>query len=161
MDSETLQYPAKIAEEDSFNEEPLIIRFSGNQFFPKFGVNRRDAETAVGKRTLKRMVRFGFVVPVVCRHKLTVFDVDDLCSAWDAWRARPITPPRPPRRRYQVRFSLRRLVLRRDNYICRYCQGIANSVDHVIPFSKGGKDVEGNLVAACMPCNRRKGARLP
>lgn len=53
---------------------------------------------------------------------------------------------------------LRLYVLRRDNWTCRYCGGPANSVDHVIPFSKGGPNITWNLVAACMPCNTRKGA---
>jgi len=31
----------------------------------------------------------------------------------------------------------------------------------VIPRSRGGKSVWGNIVAACASCNRRKGNRLP
>ncbi len=55
---------------------------------------------------------------------------------------------------------LRAYVLRRDRYKCQYC-GVSSrraymEVDHIIPRSKGGMDVEWNLCAACMPCNRRK-----
>jgi 5-methylcytosine-specific restriction endonuclease McrA len=35
------------------------------------------------------------------------------------------------------------------------------TVDHVIPRSLGGHASWENLVAACAPCNRRKGNRRP
>lgn len=31
------------------------------------------------------------------------------------------------------------------------------SVDHVIPLSKGGNNNKGNLVPACIDCNRKRG----
>lgn len=33
--------------------------------------------------------------------------------------------------------------------------------DHVIPVSKGGRDLWENVVAACFHCNSRKGNRTP
>ncbi|MGD2206548.1 MAG: HNH endonuclease [Anaerolineae bacterium] len=66
------------------------------------------------------------------------------------------------------RFSLplsRRAVLARDHYACQYCgvqPGKARlTLDHVLPRSRGGKTVWENVVAACGPCNRRKGDRTP
>lgn len=48
---------------------------------------------------------------------------------------------------------------------CVYCGttlGLANAtLDHVIPLSRGGSHLPGNLVAACQPCNQLKGALLP
>src|SRR3954465_3676433 len=46
---------------------------------------------------------------------------------------------------------------------CQYCGSTkaGPTVDHVIPRSRGGKSVWENIVAACPPCNRRKGNRLP
>lgn len=35
------------------------------------------------------------------------------------------------------------------------------TIDHVIPRSRGGHDGCGNIVAACFPCNNRKGGRMP
>jgi 5-methylcytosine-specific restriction endonuclease McrA len=35
------------------------------------------------------------------------------------------------------------------------------TIDHVIPKSKGGDDSWDNLVAACLPCNNKKGDRTP
>jgi len=52
-------------------------------------------------------------------------------------------------------------VLRRDGYACVYCGGHADTVDHVLPRSRGGGDTWLNLVAACRSCNGRKGDRTP
>jgi 5-methylcytosine-specific restriction endonuclease McrA len=66
------------------------------------------------------------------------------------------------------RFSLpvsRRTVLARDGYTCQYCGGQPGkaclTLDHVVPRSRGGETRWENVVAACGPCNRRKGDRLP
>lgn len=53
----------------------------------------------------------------------------------------------------------RRGVLRRDSHKCAYCGGSANTIDHVTPKSKGGKDTWENLVACCLRCNNAKGDR--
>lgn len=55
---------------------------------------------------------------------------------------------------------IRSEVLARDGFACHYCGGPASEVDHVLPVSRGGNDALGNLVAACLPCNRRKGKRV-
>ncbi|MGI9142010.1 MAG: HNH endonuclease, partial [Fluviibacter sp.] len=56
--------------------------------------------------------------------------------------------------------KIRAAVLARDNHICAYClSDQANTVDHVVPRSKGGTDDLDNLVAACMSCNSSKQAR--
>lgn len=53
-------------------------------------------------------------------------------------------------------------VLRRDEHRCQYC-GVegANTVDHVVPRSLGGKSTWRNTVAACNACNQRKRDRTP
>ncbi len=55
----------------------------------------------------------------------------------------------------------RRAVFARDNHICQYCGGKAESIDHVVPKSRGGKHEWENVVAACRRCNARKMNRLP
>ena len=51
-------------------------------------------------------------------------------------------------------------VLHRDNYVCFYCGGDANQVDHVVPISKQGDVMDmDNMVAACKRCNVSKGNR--
>lgn len=56
----------------------------------------------------------------------------------------------------------RRNILRRDNHECQYCGSRDRlTLDHVHPKSRGGPDTWENLVAACVPCNNRKGNRTP
>ncbi len=47
-------------------------------------------------------------------------------------------------------------ILKRDQNICAYCGGHANSVDHIHPVNHGGTDDDTNLVACCTPCNSSK-----
>jgi len=53
----------------------------------------------------------------------------------------------------------RRAIFARDGGRCVYCGGPANSVDHVVPRSRGGRHVWENVVAACRRCNHIKGDR--
>ncbi len=48
----------------------------------------------------------------------------------------------------------------RDTPSCVYCGEPGQEVDHVIPISKGGLTVKGNLVLACRICNQRKRATI-
>ncbi|MFJ4701941.1 HNH endonuclease [Streptomyces sp. NPDC088768] len=50
-------------------------------------------------------------------------------------------------------------VLARWSHSCCYCGGWATHLDHVIPLSRGGADVESNMVPACERCNLSKGAK--
>ena len=63
--------------------------------------------------------------------------------------------------RVSAKYKMVRLrVLHRDNYVCYYCGGDANQVDHVVPISKQGDLMDmDNMVAACKPCNVSKGNR--
>jgi len=54
----------------------------------------------------------------------------------------------------------RRAVFARDHSRCQYCGSAAESIDHVVPRSRGGAHVWENVVAACRPCNMRKRDRL-
>ena len=63
----------------------------------------------------------------------------------------------PVRRRAPLN---RRAVFARDGGRCQYCAGPAESIDHVVPRSRGGEHVWENVVAACRPCNTRKRDRL-
>lgn len=53
----------------------------------------------------------------------------------------------------------------RDAHLCLYCgrdvprQHLTR--DHVVPLSRGGRDIWENVVAACFHCNSRKGGRTP
>ncbi|OKI71401.1 HNH endonuclease [Streptomyces sp. MJM1172] len=50
-------------------------------------------------------------------------------------------------------------ILARWGSACAYCGKRAEHLDHVVPLSRGGEDVESNMVPACAPCNLSKGAK--
>jgi 5-methylcytosine-specific restriction endonuclease McrA len=50
----------------------------------------------------------------------------------------------------------RRSIFARDGHRCQYCGDTAESIDHVVPRSRGGPHTWDNVVAACRPCNVRK-----
>lgn len=52
-------------------------------------------------------------------------------------------------------------IFKRDNFTCQKCgsQEVLE-LDHIIPFSKNGKDDESNYQTLCQPCNRKKKDRL-
>src|SRR5436305_1224937 len=61
---------------------------------------------------------------------------------------------------------LRRLVTTRAQGRCEYC-GLAQAgqeatfhIDHIMPESKGGRTIAGNLALACVSCSLRKEARV-
>lgn len=53
----------------------------------------------------------------------------------------------------------------RDNNECQYCgkhlSNAEQTLDHVTPASKGGKNTWQNLVVACKPCNHYKADNTP
>jgi 5-methylcytosine-specific restriction endonuclease McrA len=55
----------------------------------------------------------------------------------------------------------RRGVFARDDHRCQYCGAAADSIDHVMPRSRGGAHVWENVAAACRPCNLAKRDRTP
>lgn len=55
----------------------------------------------------------------------------------------------------------RRAVFGRDGNRCQYCGGPAESIDHVLPKSKGGDHSWENVVACCRSCNLRKADKTP
>lgn len=58
-----------------------------------------------------------------------------------------------------------RSLFKRDRYMCAYCGNTFPehklSRDHIIPTSKGGKDVWTNVVTSCKHDNQRKDDRTP
>ncbi len=66
----------------------------------------------------------------------------------------------------EIRLSLRFKVLQRDRFRCVTCgnspvrdAGCKLQVDHVVPFSRGGKTEPANLRTLCAHCNLGRGAR--
>lgn len=71
---------------------------------------------------------------------------------------------KPRSRKKSIKFS-RANVLLRDGHTCQYCGSEFDpeqlNYDHVLPRARGGRRDWENIVAACFPCNARKGNRTP
>lgn len=67
-----------------------------------------------------------------------------------------------PRRMQQV---TRKNIFLRDGFRCMYCGARSPKVilelEHIVPRSRGGKNVWENLVAGCHECNQKKRDRTP
>lgn len=66
---------------------------------------------------------------------------------------------------FRVPTLTNRALFRRDQHICAYCGGefghLELTRDHVMPTSRGGKDIWQNVVASCGGCNKVKDDRTP
>ncbi|MFM8984328.1 MAG: HNH endonuclease [Spartobacteria bacterium] len=64
----------------------------------------------------------------------------------------------------EVKFT-RHNVFERDNNTCQYCGNLFSrdslNLDHIMPRDRGGQTTWENIVCSCIPCNTRKGNRLP
>lgn len=63
---------------------------------------------------------------------------------------------KPVRRIAFTRFNL----FLRDEFMCQYCGAKGDlTFDHVVPRARGGVTSWENVVAACSPCNLKKGSK--
>ena len=95
--------------------------------------------------------------------------VEVLAESGDVWSSSALEVPVPSvvRLRYYVKVPYqrtaplsRRAVFARDAGRCQYCGKSAESIDHVVPRSKGGPHSWDNVVACCRRCNTLKSDRL-
>jgi len=89
--------------------------------------------------------------PLLCRSTSVQVEVPSIVRLHSVVRlpTRLRTPP-----------LTRRAVLLRDNYRCAYCDAPGDTIDHVIPRSRGGRHEWTNVVAACRRHNTLKSDRL-
>ena len=66
-----------------------------------------------------------------------------------------------------IPLKLRLKILSRDNFRCVFCGrspatdvGVKLHIDHIVPFSKGGKSVAENLQTLCQDCNIGKSDKV-
>lgn len=95
--------------------------------------------------------------------------VDVLAESGDMLASARLQVPVPSvvRLRYYVKVPYkrtaplsRRAVFARDHGQCQYCGKVAESIDHVLPRSRGGAHTWENVVACCRRCNTYKSDRL-
>jgi len=72
---------------------------------------------------------------------------------------RLLAPPKVARK--AIPRALRQAIYDRDGHLCLHCGTTERlSLDHIIPWSKGGPDTYENLQTLCRSCNSRKHARV-
>ena len=101
--------------------------------------------------------------------KAAFLDRVDIVSEYDQVVHSPTTTIRIPsvvvlkdfvKPQKRVAFTRFNLFLR-DEFCCQYCGAKGDlTFDHVVPRARGGTTSWTNVVAACSPCNLRKGSRL-
>src|SRR5947199_4278720 len=134
-----------------------------------------SSTTAIGGRVLVLNATYEPINVCTVRRAVVLLlkEKAELLEHWaEDLRGGSATVPRPavirlvsyvriPRDTHRRKIT-RRAVFARDGWTCQYCGTRANlTVDHVIPRSKGGTSDWENIVAACAPCNRRKGDMTP
>lgn len=67
----------------------------------------------------------------------------------------------PPKSKTPNNYIKKSIILERDGYICQYCGKYGDTVDHILPESRGGLHSWENLCAACKKCNNNKSNRTP
>ena len=132
------QYPALLLNAD----------FQPFSMFPLSTIPWQDAIKAV----------FSDRVSVVAE-----YDVD-IHSATQTWRLPSVVALRDYIKRDAAPTFSRYNVYLRDEFTCQYCgkpfEARHLTFDHVIPRAAGGVSSWTNVVAACGPCNHRKGSKL-
>jgi hypothetical protein len=52
---------------------------------------------------------------------------------------------------------IRLKVLERDGNVCYWCGSPGDTMDHIVPWSKGGRTTMDNCICACQECNGQRG----
>lgn len=132
---------------------------------------------AIAKHFVERMRADVLRVEVLSKEPSPPLVAVDWASAWrtkeaervERWRAdadrRRKGKPRPVRRAFSQRLSVRWLVLAHGHFRCAHCgarasDGVVLHVDHIRPLARGGSDELVNLQALCGPCNLGKSTHL-
>ncbi len=81
--------------------------------------------------------------------------------AWIEWRRRHRPPQRPSDAKIPA--WMREDIIMRDGYVCGICGVEVDHddvhIDHIVPYSRGGKTVMSNLRVTHAKCNTRRGNR--
>lgn len=95
--------------------------------------------------------------------ELVVALADHLEEEVDALASELLEPSGRDQKRL-FRGVVRRVIFAREGGVCWYCGRSLEyrqvQIDHVIPWSQGGRTIEKNGVASCGPCNRAKSAKV-
>jgi hypothetical protein len=117
-----------------------------------------------GRGEITNRVSVRHAIEMICRGVAKAIEIveNEFYGPFPLPLALELTKYRFPHWLYQKepKFS-RKNVLKRDNYVCAYCEGEADTFDHIHPQSQGGQSEWLNGVAACFSCNQKKRNRTP
>jgi 5-methylcytosine-specific restriction endonuclease McrA len=106
-------------------------------------------------------------IKAVFLDRVTVVEEYDqeIHSANRSWRLPSVIALKEYIKRDQHPTFSRYNVYLRDDFTCQYCgnefEAKYLTFDHVVPRHHGGVSSWTNVVAACSPCNHRKGSKMP
>ena len=112
-------------------------------------------------------IEFNFEIPIVqlaliTLEKFSMIEVyDDIIyiKNWDEYQncdgLEKIRAQGKERAR-RFREKQKQILIEGEEHICAYCGETSNTIDHIIPKSKGGADVSENVVDCCKSCNSSK-----
>lgn len=114
-------------------------------------------------------------LPLATEYELTVEDWSDFIHRSD--NPEILVGPKPDgmgatlpkifqrKVRYEISGAVQQKVWATDGFRCMYCGAemgkVLMTVDHFIPLELGGKNDTSNYIAACKPCNKKKGSSHP
>ena len=162
---ESVNHGKRYSDEECFENLLAVWMHYGRP--PKYQEMSKAPSAVGGKAYMKRWGTWNRAV-----HAFTEYAESEAAESSTKHRPQetksgpPIPTPKPkPEDRREPSLGLRYRVLRRDRFRCVTCgrspatdPGCELHVDHVLPFSKGGKTTLENLRALCAECNLGKGS---
>lgn len=148
-------------EDDYFENLLAVWTHFGRQ--PKYGEMNAPPSKITGGAYEAKWGRWSLALRAFVDRMNADLVTNDVRPRPPATESAQPAPSRPEDRR-EVRIGLRYAVLRRDRFRCVLCGaspamdlGCQLHVDHIEPFSKGGKTTLGNLRTLCGICNVGRG----
>ena len=146
----------RYTDEECFENIVALWMHYGRQ--PNFAELNQAPSTVGSKAYIRRWGGWRSALGAFIRH------VDQPSSVNTPPQDLPAPEPAPPSAPRSISLSLRYKVLCRDHFRCVICgrspakdHGVVLHVDHIIPWSKGGQNIEENLRTLCFDCNLGKG----
>lgn len=153
----------RYTDEECFENIVALWTYYGRQ--PSFAELNQAPSTVGSKAYVKRWGGWRAALGAFIRHvnQPSTPDTPQITSSQELPQIAEAAPSATPR---SISLSLRYKVLCRDHFRCVICgrspakdHSVELHVDHIIPWSKGGQNVEENLRTLCFDCNLGKGAK--
>lgn len=126
---------------------------------------------ALGYAAALHFLIAAYLYGVFVARNVPIADTEELHEEVAAWKEEAekiwshITDESPAERG-SISSTLRTHILERDELTCGYCKGRGTKhadpdnrpwhIDHILPVSRGGQTIPGNLILACSSCNLSK-----